>query len=103
MDLKQVFIHNLRKFRNNKDISQAKLAELCETTTNYIGSIEIGLRFPSLKLIVKIGKALKQRGGRPVYRRVGGLGRQHGRDQQAVGVAFPVQPAFYIGIERVEG
>jgi len=35
-----------------------KMAELCETTTNYIGEIEIGRRFPSLKLIEKIGKVL---------------------------------------------
>jgi len=35
-----------------------KMADLCETTTNYIGEIEIGRRFPSLKLIEKIGKVL---------------------------------------------
>ena len=35
-----------------------KLAELCDTATSYIGEIEIGRRFPSLKLIEKIAKAL---------------------------------------------
>jgi transcriptional regulator with XRE-family HTH domain len=35
-----------------------KLAEMCETSTNYIGEIEIGRRFPSLKLIEKIGRVL---------------------------------------------
>ena len=35
-----------------------KLAELCETAPSYIGEIEIGRRFPSLKLIEKIGKVL---------------------------------------------
>ena len=35
-----------------------KLAEMCNTTTNYIGEIEIGRRFPSLKLIEKIGQVL---------------------------------------------
>jgi transcriptional regulator with XRE-family HTH domain len=59
MDLKQVFIHNLRKFRNTKGFSQMKLAELCDTTTNYIGAIEIGRRFPSLKLIEKISAVLE--------------------------------------------
>ena len=58
MGLKQVFIHNLRKFRNSKGFSQMKLAELCETAPSYIGEIEIGRRFPSLKLIEKIGKVL---------------------------------------------
>ena len=35
-----------------------KLAEMCDTATSYIGEIEIGRRFPSLKLIEKISKAL---------------------------------------------
>jgi transcriptional regulator with XRE-family HTH domain len=58
MDLKRIFIANLRKFRAEKGISQMKLAELCDTATNYIGEIEIGRRFPSLPLIEKIGRAL---------------------------------------------
>ncbi|MCL2441217.1 MAG: helix-turn-helix transcriptional regulator [Treponema sp.] len=59
MELKQVFIHNLRKFRISKEISQMKLAEICDTSPNYIAAIEIGRRFPSLKLIEKIGAALQ--------------------------------------------
>jgi transcriptional regulator with XRE-family HTH domain len=35
-----------------------KVAELCDTAPSYIGEIEIGRRFPSLKLIEKIGNAL---------------------------------------------
>ena len=35
-----------------------KLAELCETAPSYIGEIEIGRRFPSWKLIEKIGLVL---------------------------------------------
>jgi transcriptional regulator with XRE-family HTH domain len=58
MGLKQIFILNLRKFRNSKSLSQMKLAELCDTAPNYIAEIEIGRRFPSLNLIEKIGKAL---------------------------------------------
>jgi len=58
MGLKQVFIRNLRKFRNSKGLSQMKLAELCDTAPSYIGEIEIGRRFPSLKLIEKIAKIL---------------------------------------------
>ena len=58
MDLKQIFIQNLRKFRIKKELSQMKMAELCETSQNYIGEIEIGRRFPSLKLIEKIGQVL---------------------------------------------
>jgi transcriptional regulator with XRE-family HTH domain len=59
MNLKQIFVVNLKKFRNHKGISQMKLAELCDTATNYIGEIEIGRRFPSLKLIEKIGQVLE--------------------------------------------
>lgn len=36
-----------------------KLAELCSTSTSYIGQIEIGNRFPSLEMIEKIANALK--------------------------------------------
>jgi len=35
-----------------------KLAELCNTAPSYIGEIEIGRHFPSLKLIEKIGEIL---------------------------------------------
>lgn len=35
-----------------------KVAELCDTAPSYIGEIEIGRRFPSLKLIEKIALAL---------------------------------------------
>jgi transcriptional regulator with XRE-family HTH domain len=58
MGLKQVYIQNLRKFRNSKGLSQMKLAESCNTGQNYIAEIEIGRRFPSLDLIEKIGKVL---------------------------------------------
>jgi transcriptional regulator with XRE-family HTH domain len=58
MGLKQVYIQNLRKFRNSSGLSQMKLAESCDTGQNYIAEIEIGRRFPSLELIEKIGKVL---------------------------------------------
>jgi transcriptional regulator with XRE-family HTH domain len=59
MDLKYIFVQNLRKFRKTKGISQMELAEKCDTAPNYIANIEIGRRFPSLKLIEKISKALE--------------------------------------------
>jgi transcriptional regulator with XRE-family HTH domain len=58
MDLKQTFIVNLRKYRNKQGVSQMSLADLCGTSTNYIGEIEIGRRFPSLRLIERIAQAL---------------------------------------------
>jgi transcriptional regulator with XRE-family HTH domain len=58
MTLQQVFIVNLKKFRKKRGISQMALAELCETSGNYIGEIEMGRRIPSFEKIEKIASAL---------------------------------------------
>ena len=58
MSLESDFIANLRKIRKEKNISQEKLAELCQSDTSYIGQIEIGRRCPSLKFVEKIADAL---------------------------------------------
>ena len=59
MQLKDIFVQNLRKYRRDRGISQAVLAELCDTSTSYIGQMEIGNRFPSIEMIEKIAKALQ--------------------------------------------
>ena len=59
MRLRDVFVQNLKKYRKDRKISQMALAELCETSTSYIGQIEIGNRFPSVDMIEKIAKALQ--------------------------------------------
>jgi transcriptional regulator with XRE-family HTH domain len=61
MPLKDTFIRNLKGYRASKGFSQMKLAELCDTSTAYIGQIEIGNRFPSLDMIEKMAKALQIR------------------------------------------
>jgi len=61
MRLKDVFVKNLRQYRKEKNISQMALAELCGTSTSYIGQIEIGNRFPSIDMIEKIANALQIR------------------------------------------
>ena len=58
MALKEIFVQNLKKFRKIQKISQAKLAALCDTDLSYIGQIEMGKRFPSIKLIEKIAAVL---------------------------------------------
>ncbi|MDR1323117.1 MAG: helix-turn-helix transcriptional regulator [Candidatus Margulisbacteria bacterium] len=58
MDLKQIFTQNLRRLRAESGVSQMRLAELCGTSASYIGAIEIGIRFPSMKLLAKIAEAL---------------------------------------------
>jgi transcriptional regulator with XRE-family HTH domain len=58
MDLRAVFIVNLKKFRKKERVSQMKLAEKCNTAASYIGEIEIGRKFPSIEMIEKIAQAL---------------------------------------------
>ena len=59
MDLQDIFISNLKRFRKLRHITQEELAERCNTETSYIGQIEIRKRFPSLPLIEKIAEALE--------------------------------------------
>jgi transcriptional regulator with XRE-family HTH domain len=40
-------------------MSQMRLAELCDSSTGYIGEIECGKRFPSVNMIERIAKALE--------------------------------------------
>ena len=58
MEIKSIFVKNLKKFRKIEGISQLKLARECNTDASYIGQIEMGRRFPSIKLLEKIAKAL---------------------------------------------
>lgn len=58
MNLRTVFITNLKRYRKERKISQMRLAELCETSTSYIGEIEIAKKFPSIEMIEKIVHAL---------------------------------------------
>jgi transcriptional regulator with XRE-family HTH domain len=59
MRLQSIFIINLKKFRKLKGFSQMKLAESCDSSTSYIGQIEIGKKFPSIEMIEKIANALQ--------------------------------------------
>jgi transcriptional regulator with XRE-family HTH domain len=58
MTLQDVFIVNLRKYRKIANLTQEKLAELCDTDPCYIGQLETGRRCPSLAYIEKIATAL---------------------------------------------
>jgi transcriptional regulator with XRE-family HTH domain len=59
MNLREIFINNLKKYRKLRGVSQTKLAHLCDSSTSYIGQIEIGNKFPSINMIAKIAKALE--------------------------------------------
>jgi len=58
MTFQELFITNLKDFRKIHKISQAKLAELCESSQAYIAEIEVGKKFPSPDMIERIALAL---------------------------------------------
>jgi len=57
MTFQELFIINLKDYRKYHKISQAKLAELCESSQAYIAEIEVGRKFPSPDMIEKIASA----------------------------------------------
>ena len=58
MDLDQLFIHNLKKYRKMKGLSQKTLAERCNAAHSYIRQIESGKGKPSFSFIEKLSNAL---------------------------------------------
>ena len=52
------FIRNLKFYRKQHNISQERLAELCDCATATIGCIESGHQFPSFSLLFKMADAL---------------------------------------------
>lgn len=59
MNLKEIFSKNLKKYRLKKNLTQEKLAELCDFHRTYISSIERGLKSPSINAIELIAKNLE--------------------------------------------
>ena len=49
----------IKRIRKSKGLLQVDLAVRVGISTGYVGSIEQGLRFPSLKVLQKISKVLK--------------------------------------------
>lgn len=50
--------NNMKLARKRKKITQMELADICETSTNYIGLMETAKRFPSADMLEKIVRAL---------------------------------------------
>ena len=61
MELRKMLGANMKAYRTELGYSQAKLAELVNTATNYIAQIENGKRFPTDKMLEKIASALLKR------------------------------------------
>ena len=58
MEMMKIFVFNMKKYRRKGRISQMKLAEMLNTSTSYIGEIEINSRVPSMDMVERIAKAL---------------------------------------------
>jgi transcriptional regulator with XRE-family HTH domain len=50
----EVFIKNLRFYRNKKGLSQLKLSELLNITPNYLNAVENGKNFPSPEVVQRM-------------------------------------------------
>jgi len=58
MKLKTILGKNIKYHRYRKKLTQEQLAELLETSSNYVGRLERGQHSSSLEKIDKIAKAL---------------------------------------------
>ena len=57
-DVHTLLARNLKKYRHMLGLSQAALAEKINSSTTFIGNIEIGKRFPSSKNLDRLAKVL---------------------------------------------
>jgi transcriptional regulator with XRE-family HTH domain len=57
-DIRELLANNIKKYRCALGFSQAKLAEKVNTSTNYIGLLEIKRKFPSPKMMERLAIAL---------------------------------------------
>jgi len=59
-EIRRILGANMKAYRTELGYSQAKLAELVNTATNYIAQIENGKRFPTDTMLEKIASALQK-------------------------------------------
>jgi len=57
-NIRELFAKNLKKYRHALGLSQAKLAEKVDTSTHYIGMLEIRRKFPSPEMMGRLAQAL---------------------------------------------
>ena len=57
-NIKELLGSNIKAYRRNLGVSQAKFAEMVDMATNYLGLIEGGKKFPSADMIERIAVAL---------------------------------------------
>jgi len=59
-NIKEHLGSNIRHYRTQLGFSQAKLAEMVNMATNYLGLVENGKKFPSSEMIERIAAALEK-------------------------------------------
>lgn len=59
MELRKILADNVKFYRSQLKISQEKLAERCNLSTNYVGSIESRARRVNIDTIEKLAKGLQ--------------------------------------------
>jgi len=57
-NLREIFAYNLKKNRQNRGLSQAKLAESTNVSTHHIAMIEIARNYPAMELVERIANVL---------------------------------------------
>ena len=57
--LNEILARNLKEKRMKRGISQLKLANLCDISQSFIGEIEAGRKYPSLKTLELIANRLQ--------------------------------------------
>ena len=57
-NIRDILANNLKENRKRCGFSQAKLAEVADTSTQYIAMIEISRKFPTPKMLERLAEAL---------------------------------------------
>jgi len=57
-NIRKLFAENLKKYRHAIGLSQAKLAEKVNTSTHYLGMLELQRKFPSPEMMERLASAL---------------------------------------------
>ena len=58
-DLRQLLAFNIKQNRRKLGISQSHLSKRADASTQYIAMIELGRKFPSVKMIERLASALE--------------------------------------------
>lgn len=59
MNKKKLIGRRIKELRRSKELSQEKLAELAETSPNYLSRMERGTENPTLDMLIKLSTALE--------------------------------------------